>query len=144
MDRTVATGTGFIGQYPPAVAKMYESLATCPDDLLLFMHHVPYTHVAAFGQDRHPVHLRLALRGRRRGGEVGTTRGGRCAGRIDDQRYQAVLTQLDYQAGQAIVWRDAVTRWFHRTSGISDETGRASARYPGRIEAESAQLQATS
>ena len=44
MDRTVATGHRFIGQYRPAVAKMYESLETCPDDLLLFMHHVPYTH----------------------------------------------------------------------------------------------------
>ena len=44
MDRTVATGTGYIGQYRPAVARMFESLKTCPDDLLLFMHHVPYTH----------------------------------------------------------------------------------------------------
>ena len=44
MDRTVATGTGYIGQYPPEVASMYESLATCPDQLLLFMHHVPYTY----------------------------------------------------------------------------------------------------
>ena len=35
MDRTVATGTGFAGQYPPEVAKIYESLATTPDDLLL-------------------------------------------------------------------------------------------------------------
>ena len=44
MDRTVATGTGFIGQYPPEVAKMYESLATTPDNLLLFFHHVPWTY----------------------------------------------------------------------------------------------------
>ena len=36
MDRTVATGTGYVGQYRPSVAKVYESLATCPDDLLLF------------------------------------------------------------------------------------------------------------
>src|SRR5678815_3052462 len=44
MDRSVATGTGYAGQYRPAVAKMYESLATCPDELLTFFHHVPYTH----------------------------------------------------------------------------------------------------
>ncbi len=30
MDRTVATGTGFIGQYRPGVAAIFESLATCP------------------------------------------------------------------------------------------------------------------
>ena len=44
MDRTVATGTGYAGQYPPEVAKMYENAATTPDDLLLFFHHVPYTY----------------------------------------------------------------------------------------------------
>jgi alpha-glucuronidase len=50
MDRTVATGTGYAGQYRPPVAKMYESLATCPDELLLFFHHVPYTHVLHSGK----------------------------------------------------------------------------------------------
>ena len=43
-DRTVATGSGFAGQYPPEVAKLYENPATTPDDLLLFFHHVPYTY----------------------------------------------------------------------------------------------------
>ena len=50
MDRTVATGTGFSGQYRPPVSRLYESLASCPDDLLLFMHHVPYTHVLHDGK----------------------------------------------------------------------------------------------
>ncbi len=44
MDRSVATGTGFAGQYPPEVAKVYETAATTPDELLLFFHHVPYTY----------------------------------------------------------------------------------------------------
>src|SRR5579863_9700207 len=44
MDRSVATGTGFAGQYPPEVARMYENVATTPDDLLTFFHHVPYTY----------------------------------------------------------------------------------------------------
>ena len=43
MDRTVATGTGYVGQYSPEVAKINESAATTPDDLLLFFHHLPYT-----------------------------------------------------------------------------------------------------
>src|SRR5215468_1682183 len=34
MDRSVKTGTGFAGQYQPAVANMYESAATTPDELL--------------------------------------------------------------------------------------------------------------
>jgi alpha-glucuronidase len=43
MDRSVATGTGFSGQYRPDVARIYESVESTPDDLLLFFHHVPYT-----------------------------------------------------------------------------------------------------
>jgi alpha-glucuronidase len=58
---------------------------------------------------------------------------------VDDQRFEDVRTQLEYQSGQAIVWRDAVTRWFHRASGIADVKGRVD-NYPGRIEAERAPL----
>ena len=50
MDRTIATGTGFIGQYPPEVQTLYESLSSCPDELLLFFHHVPYTYVLQSGK----------------------------------------------------------------------------------------------
>ena len=68
MDRTVATGTGYIGQYRPRLQQACTNRwRRCPDDLLLFMHHVPYTHVLHVGQDRHPAHLRLALRWRRCG-----------------------------------------------------------------------------
>jgi alpha-glucuronidase len=50
-----------------------------------------------------------------------------------------VLAQLEYQAGQAIVWRDAVTRYFAKMSRIPDAKGRVG-NYPGRTEAESMQL----
>ena len=138
MNRTVATGTGFIGQYSPAVRKMYESLDTVPDDLVLFMHHVPYTHklksgktVVQFIYDSHFDGAESVARWVRDWKAL--------EGRVDDERFQAVLTQLEYQAGQAVVWRDAVTRWFQRTSGIADARGRVG-NYPGRIEAESAAL----
>ena len=45
------------------------------------------------------------------------------------------LKLLTYQAGHAIVWRDAVTRWFQKESGIPDNQGRVG-NYPDRIEAE--------
>jgi len=139
MDRTVATGTGYIGQYRPAVAKMYESEATCPDDLLLFMHHVPYTHVLHNGK----TVIQYIYDSHYRGAEaveeyVRAWR--RLAGLVDEQRYRDVLAQLEYQAGQAEVWRDAVTNWFARASGIADAEGRVG-HYPGRTEAESMQLQ---
>ena len=134
MDRTVATGTGFIGQYHPAVASVYESLATCPDDLLLFLHHVPYTYRLHSGQtviqyiyDSHYQGADAVA------GYVDAWKP--LQGRIDDQRYGEVLAQLEYQAGQAQVWCDAVTMWFLRASGIPDARGRVG-HYPGRFEVE--------
>ena len=139
MDRSVATGTGFVGQYPAGVRELYETIDRAPDDLLLFMHHVPYTQplksgktVIQFIYDSHYDGAAAVAKW------VADWRGLR--GLIDDERHQAVLKQLDYQSGQAIVWRDAVTRWFHRASGVSDQAGRVGT-YPGRIEAEAARLQ---
>ena len=138
MDRTVATGTGFIGQYTPAVARMYESLASCPDDLLLFMHHVPYNYVLHSGK----TVIQYLYDSHYEGAEAveGYVREWKSLqGRVDDQRYREVLAQLEYQAGQAEVWRDAVSNWFLRASGIPDAKSRVG-NYPGRIEAESARL----
>src|SRR5579864_55228 len=134
MDRTVATGTGYIGQYRPSVARMYESLDTCPDDLLLFMHHVPYTQKLHSGKsviqyiyDSHYEGADAVAR---------YTRAWKALqGRIDERRYREVLAQLEYQSGQAVVWRDAVTNWFQKESGIADAKGRVG-NYPGRFEAE--------
>ncbi len=138
MDRTAATGTGYVGQYRPAVAQVYESPATCPDELVLFLHHVPYTYqlhsgktVVQYLYDSHYEGAQEAA------GYVRAWEQLRAS--VDDRRYGEVLAQLQYQAGQAAVWRDAVTRWFARESGIADEQGRVG-KYPGRHEAESLEL----
>jgi alpha-glucuronidase len=138
MDRTVATGTGYIGQYPPETARVYESLTACPDDLLLFMHHVPYTHMLHAGKtviqyiyDSHYAGADEAENYVREWKSL--------EGHVDERRYREVLAQLSYQAGQAEVWRDAVVTWFWKTSGIADAKGRAG-HHPGRVEAEAMQL----
>ena len=56
-------------------------------------------------------------------------------GRVDEQRFQEVLDRLEYQAGHAVVWRDAVNNWFFTTSGIRDVQGRVG-NHPYRFEAE--------
>jgi alpha-glucuronidase len=134
MDRTVATGTGYIGQYPPELARIYESLATCPDELLLFMHHVPYTHVLHSGktviQHIYDAHYEGAATAATYAPRWETLRG-----RIDEERFTTTLKLFQYQAGHAIEWRDAVTEWFLRMSSIPDAHGRVG-HYPNRIEAE--------
>jgi alpha-glucuronidase len=139
MDRTVASGTGFIGQYPPQVAGMYESLATCPDDLLLFMHHVPYTHRLHSG----PTVIQYLYNAHYAGAEGAANllmEWKALEGRIDNERYEHVLKLQTYQVGAAIVWRDAINDWFHAMSGIPDDQGRVG-YHPNRLEAESMQLE---
>ena len=138
MDRTVATGTGYIGQYPPEIAKMYEPEATTPDDLLLFMHHVPYTYKLHSGktviQYIYDIHYQGAAEAARLGEEWATLKG-----KVDPKLFADVGARLEYQAGHAIVWRDAIVQYFLKQSGIPDATGRAG-KFPGRLEAEDAKL----
>ena len=138
MDRTVATGTGFIGQYPSSVAKIYESLSTCPDNLLLFFHHVPWTYKLHSGktviQYTYDSHYQGADEAAQLGTEWATLKP-----KIDANLYEDERARLEYQAGHAIEWRDAIVQYFLKESGIPDARGRAG-HYSGRMEAEDARL----
>ena len=137
MDRTVATGTGYIGQYPAPLAATYESLSACPDNLLLFMHHVPYTYrlhsgltVMQYIDNTHYWGAQAAA------AQVPAWE--TLHGKVSDATYAEVLKRLQFQAASANVWRDAITPWFTKESGIPDALGRVG-NYPERIEAESMQ-----
>jgi alpha-glucuronidase len=138
MDRSVATGTGFAGQYAPEVAKMYESAATTPDSLLLFFHHLPWTCKLHSGktiiQYVYDIHYQGATEAEQLADQWATLKD-----KIDPQLYEYERARLEYQAGHAIVWRDAIVQYFLRESGIPDALGRAG-HYPGRLEAEDARL----
>jgi alpha-glucuronidase len=138
MDRTVATGTGYIGQYPPELAAKYESLKTCPDELLLFMHHVPYTYRLHSGktviQHIYDSHYKGEAEAAGFAPEWETI-----AGLVPDRTYFEVRRRLEFQAGHAEVWRDSITQWFWKISGITDAKGRMG-NYPGRFEAEGMRL----
>lgn len=138
MDRTTATGTGYIGQYPAPLAAEYESLKTCPDSLLLFMHHVPYTYRLHSGQTVIQSIYNSHYWGAQAAAEQ-IPAWESLRGKVPDATYAEVLKRLDFQAGHAIVWRDAITRWFKQISGIPDEKHRVG-NYPGRFRAETMTL----
>jgi len=139
MDRTIATGTGFVGQYFSDVQTIYESLSKTPDDLVLFFHHVPYTYKLHSGktviQTIYDSHYTGAEKTKQFVSQWKSL-----YRRVDDDRFHDVLAQLTYQSGHAIVWRDAINDWFHQISGVSDEHGRVG-DHPHRIEAESMELE---
>ena len=120
MDRTAA-GTGYVQQYPPELAAKYESLANCPDDLLLFFHHVPYDYRLHSGktliQSIYDTHYAAALAA---GRYVEAWEG--LQGLIDPERYELVHNLFTFQAGHAVVWRDAINQWFQRAASATTPT----------------------
>jgi alpha-glucuronidase len=138
MDRTAATGTGNAAQYPPEVAARFERIETTPDDLLLWFHHVPYTHRLKSGktviQHFYDEHYEGSANA-----QTFPERWAGLKGRIDDARFEHVAFKLAYQAGHSIVWRDSVSNFYLAKCGIPDEQGRVG-NYKWRIEAEDMSL----
>jgi len=127
MDRTSATGTGFISQYSAPVAAMFESVTSTPDELLLFFHHVPYGHVLRSGttviQHIYDTHFAGAARVAALRAEWASV-----AGRVDPAVHARVAERLDEQLRSAQEWRDQLNTYFWRKSGIPDAHGRPIAR----------------
>ncbi|MFY1693223.1 alpha-glucuronidase [Plantactinospora sp. WMMB782] len=121
VDRTRATGTGFTGQYPQPWADRYESLERCPDELLLFFHHVPYQHVLQSGstviQHIYDSHFagaeEVAGMARRWAGIAGS-------GLVDPALHARVTERLAEQLRSAEEWRDKINTYFLRKSGVPD------------------------
>ncbi|OKP95218.1 alpha-glucuronidase family glycosyl hydrolase [Paenibacillus sp. P46E] len=123
VDRTSATGTGYTSQYAPMNMEYYESLESCPDELLLFFHHVPYTHVLHSGktviQHIYDTHFEGAERA-----DGLATAWKLMKEHVDEQAYRQVADRLAEQADHAKDWRDRINTYFLRKSGIADQRGR--------------------
>lgn len=138
MDRTVSNGTGFSGQYPPEVHEVFENIATTPDNLLLWFHHVNYTTLLQSGESviQHFYNAHYAGANTAQGF---VTLWESLRGKIDMQRFNEQLFRQVFQAGHSIVWRDAIVNFYSNLSGIADTAGRVG-HHPYRIEAESMSL----
>ncbi|WP_309115230.1 alpha-glucuronidase [Saccharothrix sp.] len=123
VDRSRATGTGFTGQFPAPWRDVYESVETCPDELLLFFHHVPYDHVLHSGttviQHVYDTHFAGCEEVSRM---VETW--ARLEGRVPSEVFERVTALLEEQSRCAAEWRDQVNTYFWRKSGVPDARGR--------------------
>lgn len=116
-------GTGYAQQYNEPNASMYDDRETCPEELLLFFHHVPYTYRLKSGktliQHIYDTHFE--------GVEAVEEMIGlweSLEGRIPERAYRTVRERFDRQLDNAREWRDQVNSYFYRKSGIGDEKGR--------------------
>ncbi|WP_431989598.1 alpha-glucuronidase [Streptomyces albogriseolus] len=123
VDRSTATGTGYTGQYATPWAEVYEFPDTCPEELLLFFHHVPYGHVLAGGKtviqhiyDTHFEGVEEAEEARRVWAGL--------ADLVEPARHARVAERFEEQLRSAREWRDQINSYFLRKSGVPDERGR--------------------
>lgn len=121
-DRTTS-GTDYVSQYAPAIRDYFNDLTTCPDELLLWFHHVPYTHrlnnSKTLIQDIYDTHFEGVKRVEDYQAvweEIGP--------HVDQNSYQNVKELLQWQRELAVEWRDQINTYFWRKSGIADQAGR--------------------
>ncbi|SIR24522.1 alpha-glucuronidase family glycosyl hydrolase [Halanaerobium kushneri] len=123
VDRSVATGTGYAGQYFKENAEKYETIENCPDELLLFFHHVPYTHELDSGktviQHIYDSHFRGVAAVKELQGHWE-----KLEEKVDSEIFENVNKRLKMQLDNAVEWRDQVNTYFHRISGIDDKFDR--------------------
>ena len=116
-------GTGYAQQYHEPNASLYDDPDTCPEELLLFFHHVPYTrrlksgktliqhiydsHFQGYAEARELRRLWLTLEGK-----------------IDEAAFRNGAERFDRQIANAREWCDQVNSYFWRKTGIPDEQGR--------------------
>ncbi|WP_243122200.1 alpha-glucuronidase family glycosyl hydrolase [Clostridium thermarum] len=123
VDRTVATGTGFTAQYHEPVASMYENIETCPEELLLFFHHVDYTYKLKSGktliQHIYDTHFEGVEKV-----EEFTEAWKSLEDKIDEDTFKLVSDKFNIQLKDSIEWRDVINTYFYRRTGIKDAHGR--------------------
>jgi alpha-glucuronidase len=113
-DRT-ASGSDALAQYAPEVARAWGDLATCPDDLLLWFHHVPWDYRMRSGR---PMWDELCLRYQRGFDEVQAMarQWDALRGLVDPERFARVAARFRQQAEETAVWRDGCLQYFQQFS----------------------------
>jgi len=109
-DRT-ASGSNALAQYAPEVARRWGDLETCPDQLLLWFHHVPWDYRLRSGQT---LWDELCLRYQRGVDAVRSWQKSWATleAAVDPERYRAIGTLFAQQERDARIWRDACTQYF--------------------------------
>lgn len=115
-DRS-SRGSNAVAQYPDALARQYDDLRTCPEQYLLWFHHIPWTHKMNSGRtlwdelclhyDRGVQQVRLFQKYWDKAEKY-----------IDEQRFKEVQSALKTQIRDAVWWKDACLLYFQQYSGL--------------------------
>ena len=98
---------------------MYKNVETCPEELLLFFHHLPYTHKLKSGKtiiqhiyDAHNDGVKQVENYYKEWQSLN--------GLMDAERFEEVSFKLKEQIKYAAEWRDSINSYFYKLSKIKD------------------------
>lgn len=122
VDRT-SNGTGYCKQYNEPLASIYENLETCPDELVLFFHHLPYTYKLKSGktiiQHIYDTHFEGAEEAESFLDAIESIKD-----KLEPDVYERMHARFEHQKAHSSEWRDVINSYFYRKSGIEDEKKR--------------------
>ena len=113
-DRTLK-GSANVAQYPDSLARLYNDIETCPENLLAWFHHVPWDHRMKSGRTFWDELCRKYDEGVREARRFLSVWDAMepC---IDARRFGEVQRKLRIQARDAVWWRDACLLYFQTFS----------------------------
>lgn len=116
-------GTGYALLYKEPHASVYDDKTKCPDELLLFFHHVPYTWKLHSGKtvirhiyDTHFEGVEMV--------DEMIARFEKLQDKLEAKKYLRMKERFKEQKESALEWRDQINSYFYRKSGIPDEKHR--------------------
>jgi alpha-glucuronidase len=109
-DRT-RRGSAAVDQYRAPLRDLWNDPATTPDELLLWFHRLPWDYRMKSGRQLWDELVFTYNRGADEAKAL-QARWTTLRGKIDDDRYQAVLARLRRQSDDAAAWRDKCLRYF--------------------------------
>lgn len=120
-DRTT-DGSDAVSQYPDSLAAVFNSIDSCPDEFLLWFHHVPWKYEMKSGRTMWDELCLYYQRG------LDAARGFRDTWKdmspyVDAERHAAVAHRFDIQASDAVWWKDACLEYFRTFSHMKYPAG---------------------
>ncbi|MDN0073226.1 alpha-glucuronidase [Bacteroides caecigallinarum] len=120
-DRTT-DGSDAVSQYPDSLAAVFNSIDSCPDEFLLWFHHVPWKYEMKSGRTMWDELCLHYQRG------VDAARGFRDTWKdmspyVDAERHASVAHRFDIQASDAVWWKDACLEYFRTFSHMKYPAG---------------------
>ena len=115
-DRTM-NGSGAVAQYHEPLKSMYNDVNTCPENLILWFHHLPWDYKMKSGRTLWDE-LCLTFQSGMDDTKSFVTTWNSVEQYVDAMRFADVKAKLERQAKDAIWWRDATIQYFQQFSGM--------------------------